>query len=125
MKKVSKLLSILLALVIFVSPMGGFFSIKAEAASSWVSSWATSMVDSAITLASLNLQDLIPARSTIRIELPVGERSPLPHRAQAEQGEAFRNFAFCILHFAFCICKAVFRHLAEKLFVVLLNYGSL
>lgn len=71
MKKVSKLLSILLALVIFVSPMGGFFSIKAEAASSWVSSWATSMVDSAITLASLNLQDLIPARSTIRIELKV------------------------------------------------------
>lgn len=77
MKKVSGLLSLLLALIILISPAGGLFALEAEAANTWVGAWATSMVDSAISLANMNLQDIIPAKSTIRIELKVttgGER---------------------------------------------------
>lgn len=77
MKKVSGLLSLLLALIILISPTGGLFALEAEAANTWVGAWATSMVDSAISLANMNLQDIIPAKSTIRIELKVttgGER---------------------------------------------------
>lgn len=89
MKKVSKILSFALALIMLVVPVSGLFAFKAEAASSWVSSWTTSIVDSAITLASLNLQDLIPARSTIRIELKVttgGEK--LRFKFSNEYGDA-------------------------------------
>ncbi len=71
MKKISKILSLALAFIMMLTPVGGLFCFEAEAASSWVCSWATSIVDSAISLASLNLQDIIPARSTIRIELKV------------------------------------------------------
>lgn len=77
MKKVSGLLSLLLALIILISPAGGLFALEAEAANTWVGAWATSMVDSAISLANMNFQDIIPAKSTIRIELKVttgGER---------------------------------------------------
>ncbi len=71
MKKVSKLLALVLALITFIAPAGGLFGLKVEAASSWVCSWATSIVDSAIEVAVLSVQDIIPAKSTIRIELKV------------------------------------------------------
>ncbi len=71
MKKIKNLLSFVLAFIILLTPVSGLFSFDAEAASSWVCSWATSVVDSAVTVASLSVQDIIPARSTIRIELKV------------------------------------------------------
>ncbi len=71
MKKITKTLAFALAFIIMLAPASGFFSFEAEAAGKWVSSWATSIVDSSASVASLNLQDIIPARSTIRIELKV------------------------------------------------------
>jgi len=71
MKKITAILSFVLAFILILSPSGGLFTYEASAAGKWVSSWATSIVDSSVTLSSLSLQDIIPARSTIRIELKV------------------------------------------------------
>lgn len=71
MKRVSKYLSFLMAIMLLFTGAGSLFSIDAQAANSWVCSWATSTVDSAISVASLSIQDIIPAKSTIRIELKV------------------------------------------------------
>ena len=72
MKKISKISSFILALVMLIVPLSCGFSVTAEAArNEWVCSWATSIVDSSISLASLSVQDIIPSDSTIRIELKV------------------------------------------------------
>lgn len=71
MKRFSGLLSFILALLVMFSPVADFGFLEAEAAGKWVCSWATSTVDSAVSVASLSIQDIIPARSTIRIELKV------------------------------------------------------
>ena len=71
MKKITKTLAFALAFIIMLAPVSVLSSLEAEAAGKWVSSWATSIVDSSASVASLNLQDIIPARSTIRIELKV------------------------------------------------------
>ena len=71
MKKITKALSVFLMLILTLVPVSSYFAVGAEAAGGWVCSWATSIVDSAISVASLNLQDIIPAKSTIRIEFKV------------------------------------------------------
>lgn len=71
MKRLTKAVSLILTLIIALTPISGLFAVTADAAGNWVCSWATSIVDSAVTLSSLSLQDIIPARSTIRIELKV------------------------------------------------------
>ncbi len=72
MKKLSKVVSLILAaLILFVPVMGNLF-VVANAANEWACAWATSIVDSSISLASLSVQDIIPAGSTVRIELKVG-----------------------------------------------------
>lgn len=71
MKRMSGIISTVLAFIILILPVSGLFSVEAQAANNWVCSWATSIVDSAVTLSSLSIQDIIPARSTIRIELKV------------------------------------------------------
>lgn len=71
MKKLSGIISVVLALILLASPVSGIFTVNAEAAGKWVCSWATSVVDSAVTLSSFSIQDIIPAKSTIRIELKV------------------------------------------------------
>ncbi|MBR3766677.1 MAG: hypothetical protein IKL10_00360 [Clostridia bacterium] len=71
MKKIKNLLTVVLALIIFLAPVSGVAGIKAEAAGNWACSWATSIVNSSVSLASLSLQDIIPAKSTVRIELKV------------------------------------------------------
>lgn len=77
MKKISKITSFALALIMLLVPVMCNFSVTANAANEWVCAWATSIVDSSISLASLSVQDIIPSDSTIRIELKVttgGER---------------------------------------------------
>lgn len=94
MKKTSKILSFLLAFTLCFALIGELFSFDAEAASSWVCSWATSIVDSAISVASLNIQDIIPSKSTIRIELKVttgGEK--LRFKFSNEYGSAAISFS--------------------------------
>lgn len=89
MKKVYKLLACLLAVITLIAPAGGLFGLKADAAGSWVCSWATSIVDSSIEVAVLSVQDIIPAKSTIRIELKVttgGEK--LRFKFSNEYGDA-------------------------------------
>ncbi len=71
MKKLSGLLSIILALLLVLSPVSGLGIPEADAAGGWVCSWASSTVDAAVSVASVSIQDIIPARSTIRIELKV------------------------------------------------------
>ncbi len=89
MKKLTAFLSLVLALVMLISPAEGLFAVQASAAGEWVCSWATSMVDPSVSLASLSLQDVIPSRTTIRIELKVttgGEK--LRFRFSNEYGSA-------------------------------------
>lgn len=89
MKKVYKLLACLLAVITLIAPAGGLFGLKADAAGSWVCSWATSIVASSIEVAVLSVQDIIPAKSTIRIELKVttgGEK--LRFKFSNEYGDA-------------------------------------
>ena len=90
MKKISKISSFILAFIMLILPVSGGFSVVAEAAKNdWVCSWATSIVDSSISVASLSVQDIIPANSTIRIELKVttgGEK--LRFRFSNEHGSA-------------------------------------
>ncbi len=89
MKKAYKFSALLLALILLLAPAGSLFGLEAEAASSWVCSWATSIVDSAIEVAALNVQDIIPSKSTIRIELKVttgGEK--LRFKFSNEYGDA-------------------------------------
>ena len=77
MKKISKISAFILAFIMLVVPVMNGFSVTANAASEWVCSWATSIVDSSISLASFSVQDIIPSDGTIRIELKVatgGER---------------------------------------------------
>ncbi len=77
MRKISKITSVFLALIILLAPVCMNFSVTAEAAGKWICTWATSIVDSSVSLASLSVQDIIPSDSTIRIELTVtsaGER---------------------------------------------------
>ncbi len=71
MKKLSKITSFFMALVILLVPVMGNFSVTANAANEWVCAWATSIVNSSISLATLSVQDIIPSDSTIRIELKV------------------------------------------------------
>lgn len=71
MKKITAVLSFALAFIMLLAPIDGFFTSEAEAAGKWVCSWATSVVDSSVSLSSLSLQDIIPSRSTIRIEFKV------------------------------------------------------
>lgn len=71
MKTISKISSLILALIMLIVPVMSCFSFTAEAASDWVCSWATSIVDSSISVASLSVQDIIPSDGTIRIELKV------------------------------------------------------
>lgn len=95
MKKISKrILSSLLAFIMVFSLAGGMLTLSANAASSWVCSWATSIVNSAVSVAVLNVQDIIPARSTIRIELKVttgGEK--LRFKFSNEHGAAAVTFS--------------------------------
>ncbi len=72
MKKLSKIASLVLATVMLFVPVISNLSVVANAANEWVCAWATSIVDSSISLASLSVQDIIPSDSTIRIELRVG-----------------------------------------------------
>ena len=72
MKKLFKITSFILAAVLLLLPVTGSLSVTADAAAKWACAWATSTVDSSISLASLNVQDIIPAGSTARIELKVG-----------------------------------------------------
>ncbi len=77
MKKTNRILSFFLALILLIVPLCGSLAIKAEAAGSWTCAWATSTVDSAVALSRFSIQDIIPSRSTLRIELKVttgGER---------------------------------------------------
>ena len=71
MKKISGIASFILALILLVLPVADGFSFTANAASEWVCAWATSIVDSSISIASLSVQDIIPSDGTIRIELKV------------------------------------------------------
>lgn len=71
MRKLSKITSVFLALIILLVPVCSNFAVTAEAAGKWICTWATSIVDSSISLASVSVQDIIPARSTVRIELKV------------------------------------------------------
>lgn len=64
-------MSLVLALIMMLSPVSGLFATEAFAASEWICSWSTSMVNASASVAVLNLQDIIPAKSTIRIELKV------------------------------------------------------
>ena len=71
MKKISKITSLILAVVLLLVPFMGGFSVTANAANEWVCAWATSIVNSSISLATLSVQDIIPSNSTVRIELKV------------------------------------------------------
>lgn len=71
MKKISGIASFILALILLVLPVADGFSFTANAASEWVCAWATSIVDSSISIASLSVQDIIPSDGTIRIEFKV------------------------------------------------------
>lgn len=71
MKKTTKMLSVILAFMLLVLPLNSMMSFEADAAGNWTCSWATSTVNSAVSLASMSLQDIIPSRSTIRIEFKV------------------------------------------------------
>ena len=71
MRKISKITSVFLAIMILLAPLCMNFSFTAEAAGKWICTWATSIVDSSVSLASVSVQDIIPARSTVRIELKV------------------------------------------------------
>ncbi len=71
MKKLRRLMSFALSLIIMLSCAVPLFSVQANAAGKWVCSWATGMVDVAVSLASVDLQDIIPAKSTIRMEIKV------------------------------------------------------
>ncbi len=71
MKKISKTASFILALIMLVVPVINGFSFTANAASEWVCAWATSIVDSSISVAGLSVQDIIPSDGTIRIEFKV------------------------------------------------------
>lgn len=71
MKKTVKLLSAILACMLLVLPLCGNIAVVAHAAESRACAWSASTVDSAVSLSSLNLQDIIPARSTLRIEFRV------------------------------------------------------
>ena len=71
MKKISKIASFILAFIMLLVPVMSDFAVTAEAASEWVCSWATSIVDSSISVASLSVQDIIPSDGTLRIELKV------------------------------------------------------
>lgn len=94
MKKLSKFLSYLIIFAVAFACFSQSLPISAEAASSWVCSWATSTVDASVTLASLNVQDIIPSKSTIRIELKVttgGEK--LRFKFSNEYGSAAVTFS--------------------------------
>lgn len=71
MKKVAKLLSAILCCLLIILPLCSSVAVRAEAAGGWTCSWATSAVDSAVSLSGLNLQDIIPSSSTLRIEFKV------------------------------------------------------
>ena len=71
MRKISKITSVFLALIILMAPVCLNFSVTAEASGKWICTWATSIVDSSISVASVSVQDIIPADSTVRIELKV------------------------------------------------------
>lgn len=71
MRKISKITSVFLALIILLAPVCMNYSVTAEAAGKWICTWATSIVDSSVSLASVSVQDIIPAGSTVRIELKV------------------------------------------------------
>lgn len=71
MKNFSRFVSLFLALVILLTPVAGNMSVIANAANEWICAWSTSVVDSSISVANVNVQDIIPAKSTIRIELKV------------------------------------------------------
>ncbi len=63
------------AFVLAFIPSASFFATEAKAAGKWISAWATSLVDGSIELGSIipnvAVQDVIPSKSTIRIELTV------------------------------------------------------
>lgn len=72
MKIIKKMSALLLALAILITGLSLTPAVTAEAASGkWVAAWGTSIVNSAVSVAGMNLQDLIPARRTIRIEFQV------------------------------------------------------
>ncbi len=71
MKKTTKMLSVMLAFILLVLPLSSLVSFSADAAGNWTCSWASSTVNSAVSLASMSLQDIIPSRSTVRIEFKV------------------------------------------------------
>ena len=71
MKNFSRFVSLFLALIILMTPVAGNMSVIANAANEWICAWSTSVVDSSISVAGVTVQDIIPAKSTIRIELKV------------------------------------------------------
>lgn len=71
MKKTNRILSFFLALILLIVPLCSSLAVKAEAAGGWTCAWATSTVDSAIALSRFSIQDIIPSRSTLRIEFKV------------------------------------------------------
>lgn len=71
MKNFSRIVSLFLALIILMAPVAGNLSVVANAANEWICTWSTSVVDSAISVAGVNVQDIIPSNSTVRIELKV------------------------------------------------------
>ncbi len=71
MKKTSKISAFFLAFIMLIVPVMNGFSVTANAASEWICAWATSIVDSSVSLASFSVQDIIPSDGTIRIELKV------------------------------------------------------
>lgn len=70
MKKINRILSLVLALVLLCIPTGMFTQASAVAGK-WVASWGTSIVDGNIKIAGIRVQDFFPSDSTIRIELQV------------------------------------------------------
>lgn len=71
MKNKKRIVSVFLTLMLTFSFVPLFSGFSEASSGKWISTWCTSPVDGSVSLASLRLQDIIPARSTIRTELKV------------------------------------------------------
>lgn len=71
MRKSRRLISLILAVVMLCAFIPLMQPTLASAAGKWNATWATSMVNSSISVSTMNFQDLIPAGSTLRTELKI------------------------------------------------------
>lgn len=73
MKRFTKILSFLLAALLFAACLPAIGLPQAEAAEEgkWIATWSTSLVDASVTLSGVDFQDVIPTSSTLRTEITV------------------------------------------------------